>query len=614
MTASSFRLTVPITRFSGQRSSWSGVVILLATTIVALVCFALIGVYSQRGFDTTDEGYYLNLIARPSDYRSSITAGLFQYVWHPIYVLTGGSVSVLRVLNAAVTVALTFALAWTASGKPVAVLLTRQPTDSGRIELSSRFMMSIAAAVASLTIFERWLLTPNYNSLNYQAFVLTLWCALLVMSRSGIRRDVALAGVAVGGWLCFLAKPTSAAILGVIVFAFLLAPSRRSLRTFGIVAVSLVVVAVASLVTMGLTPSTFVDYYRESLTLSQALGGHGLAAMIAPDTLLLGHGVQEYVLLSALLLICVSAVVIHRLPAAWAGTIVVLSAVMAAAVALTLALGTNQFGSLVWVNFDILYWLALPAALLVLVVLGGNRLRRTLSGNGWALLGVFFVVPLGATFGTNNNGWHAVSRAAAFWVIAAIVLAVTADSGRRRATLPFFAVAMAFSVLTLALSVVNPYRQESLLRAHTEAPIGPKGVSLNVVESSAQRFADLRALIGPSPGGLQRGVVDLTGESPGLIYASDARALGQPWIPGAYSGSFEVAKIALKDTRCSDLQHAAILVAPDGRRKINRGVLATVGLKLDRDFTLAGTVSTGPGSVQVFLPKPTIRGAIHCQP
>ena len=173
---------------------------------------------------------------------------------------------------------------------------------------------------------------------------------------------------------------------------------------------------------------------------------------------------------------------------------------------------------------------------------------------------------------------------------------------------------MAFSVLTLALSVVNPYRQESLLEAHTQAPIGANDVSLSVVESSAQSLADLRSLIGPTPGGLERGVFDLTGESPGLIYASGARALGQAWILGAYPGSRDVAKIALKDTRCSDLQRAAILVAPDGRRKIDKSVLATVGLDLDRDFTLAGTVSTGPGSVQVFLPRPTIRGAIHCRP
>ena len=33
-----------------------------------------------------------------------------------------------------------------------------------------------------------------------------------------------------------------------------------------------------------------------------------------------------------------------------------------------------------------------------------------------------------------------------------------------------------------------------------------------------------------------------------------------------------------------------------------------------RDFTLAGIVSTGPVPIQVFLPKPTIRGAVHCQP
>ena len=165
MTASSFLLTVPATRPSGQSrfATWSSVVVLLATTIVALACFALIGVYSQRGFDITDEGYYLNLIARPSEYRFSTTAGLFQYVWHPVFVLTGGSVSALRVLNAAVTVVLTFALAWTASSKPVVVLLTRNPAETGLIELSTRFMMSVAAAVASLTIFERWLVTPNYR-------------------------------------------------------------------------------------------------------------------------------------------------------------------------------------------------------------------------------------------------------------------------------------------------------------------------------------------------------------------------------------------------------------------------------------------------------------------
>jgi hypothetical protein len=597
----------PSARHQGR--NLSGAIVVIASVVVTVLLAGTIAVYAGRGFDFTDEGYYLNLIAHPSEYGSTTTAGLYQYVWHPLFELSGDSVFALRVANATVAVAVTFALAWTLTGPKVAALVLRDASAGGIISLPVRVMMSVAAAASSLTVFERWLMTPSYNSLAFQSVTWTMLCSVIVMSRTGRAQDLGLLGVALGGWLCLLAKPTSAVLLALVVLVLLWCSSRVSLRSIGILLLGLVGTVVLSLAAMKMSPAGLVDYYRASFDLNRATGGPSLRELLKPDPLELREPLTKGLFYGGVLA-SVVCVVAGRWLSQWAAkSLAAISAVAMAVVTGGVLMHRDDIARRTDVLFEIVYWLAIPVAILIVVLLTAGRLRRSISGSGLALLAVFMVLPTVATFGTNNNTWHAYSRTAAFWVFAAIVLAVALGRRHHLAFTPLFGIAVVFTVVTIGMSIVFPYRQGSLLTADTRTRVG--SADLQLTSAYAQRIEQAQGIFDGA--GRLSGVIDLTGESPGLIFASGQQALGQAWILGGYEDSETLAKTALRDTRCSDLQHAAVFVAPQGDRQIDSGVLAAVDLDLKRDFTLGGTVGSDDEAIQVFLPRATIGELIDCR-
>ena len=81
--------------------------IALAISVVASVLLlGWVMLRCRSGFDFTDEGFYLNWISNPWNFRSSVTQ--FGFVYHPLYKLVGGDVVLLRQAN----VLILFALGW----------------------------------------------------------------------------------------------------------------------------------------------------------------------------------------------------------------------------------------------------------------------------------------------------------------------------------------------------------------------------------------------------------------------------------------------------------------------------------------------------------------------
>ena len=81
-------------------------VIFLTAMVVALIVFVI----SQQsvGFDFSDEGFYLNWITDPSQYRASVTQ--FGFIYHPLFQLVGNDVAALRYLSRAIELLLAVAV------------------------------------------------------------------------------------------------------------------------------------------------------------------------------------------------------------------------------------------------------------------------------------------------------------------------------------------------------------------------------------------------------------------------------------------------------------------------------------------------------------------------
>lgn len=559
----------------------SGVLALALSIVMAFLWF------SRYGFDLTDEGYYLNWLANPGGYPASTTE--FGFVYRPLYVVLDGSVPLLRAANVLIAVGLAGAL--------TNQLLTR--LLEWQAPIWERWAVSIAAAVPVTTVFLLGLLTPNYNTLAVQAFLLTAIGVVLAVTPDRCRTGWVL--IAVGGTLVFFAKPTSAVVLGTLVVAVLLVAGTQRLRGLVTTAgVAVVVVLVAATLIDG-SPLAFVTRLERGVEMLAVLGGgHDAGGILRWDPYDPTR-VQVLFLVGVLLLLVGSAVALNksdRLPR-------ILGA-MGGAAGLLLATSLTRGADRVFIwgdAFSPTVVLALPLAAAALVLLDRTGALRQITRPQWVLAVFFLVLPHASAFGTNTNYWRAAGQAAIFWVLAAIVLLapIIVRPGSPRVLLPFLLAGQVLAVLIVLPGFHTPYRQPGPMSAYTER-VDVRGSTLVVSLATAQHLRSTTKLVraaGLSPG---TPVLDLTGRSPGLLYAWGADSRVQPWSIGGYAGSVDHELLAIGRVSCDDLAPTWILTEPGGPRQIpERAVLANYGTDLD-DFEVVASWIT-PAAVTASTPQ-----------
>ena len=220
------------------RMEWIALAISAAASVLLLGWVML---RCRSGFDFTDEGFYLNWISNPWNFRSSVTQ--FGFVYHPLYKLVGGDIVLLRQAN----VLILFALGWALCVALLRSIFIRWDSIGASPRVGT-VGVALVAGAGSLTFFDLWLPTPSYNSLTIQSMMLAATGALLAgreLSKPSLAGWIL---VGIGGGLAFLAKPTSAAMLGCMVAVYLAAAGKFRLRGLSIaVAVAVFFLGAAAL-------------------------------------------------------------------------------------------------------------------------------------------------------------------------------------------------------------------------------------------------------------------------------------------------------------------------------------------------------------------------------
>jgi hypothetical protein len=118
--------------------------------VSAIVLASRLILKMDRGFDFTDEAFYLMLAQGPAEY--DLVLGLFSYAIHPLYLLAGQSVSSFNRAGGVILLGLGVSLGW-------AVLM--------RLKLSWRDPDAIlivgTALLAPFFYYTYWIPTPSYN-------------------------------------------------------------------------------------------------------------------------------------------------------------------------------------------------------------------------------------------------------------------------------------------------------------------------------------------------------------------------------------------------------------------------------------------------------------------
>jgi hypothetical protein len=572
------------------RTEW----IALASSVAAsLFLLGWVLLRCRSGFDFTDEGFYLNWISNPWNYHSSVTQ--FGFVYHPLYRLVGGDIVLLRQANVLISFALGCALCF--------AMLRSVFIQCDSVSASPRAGMIGAALVAgagSLSFFDPWLPTPGYNSLTFQSLMLAATGVLLTGRELSKPSFAGWTLVGIGGGLAFLAKPTSAAMLGCIVAVYLAAAGKFRFRGLTIsVAVAILLLVVSALAIDG-SLFGFVRRIVDGMeTGNRLLPGRSLIDIFRWDEINLSDEQKSnfiWFLITAFVAVSVSCLANGFARFCAALIAIVISALVIATIAGVLS------PKISYEPFQPVQFSAVSFGIALAAMMFPARTYRRLSRNSLALIVFFAMLPYTYAFGTGNNYWSAAARAGLFWFLAGFVVCagfVVAKAAWRQ-LLPAAAVALVVPTGVLYSAMENPYRQTQPLRLQmSAADIIPGQSRLFLPEETAAYIRELHQLSAAS--GFRAGApaLDLTGVSPGSLYAMGARPLGVAWTLGGYAGSRDFLTAALGGETCEAIAVSWILTEPDAADSFSPEILRPFGIDISTDYLDVGSIS----STRSFAPK-----------
>ncbi len=581
--------------------AYRGTLLALSSIGTALVLGWLLK-FSSYGFDFTDESFYLVWISNPFLYDASTTQ--FGFIYHPLYLLLNGDIANLRRSNIIVT----FGLSWILAAVLLRTLIREESTHKPTL-----LVVAAGLAVSSLVIFDSWLPTPSYNSLALQALLL---CSIgLILADKSVSRQSIWGWllIGMGGWLAFMAKPSTALGLAIGVFLYLILACKFSIRLLLLSIGTALILLVISALWIDGSVYIFIDRLRTGIEFASYLGGgHTLNEIIRLDDFQLNNAENLSIKIFGGVTFGAMWCAYSEKFLGKAVTTTISVFLLAAIVAVMTGFTHKvvEFGRFQ----DLIFWSLTFAA----VAFGLTSLRRStrqfIHPTHWAIALLFLVMPYFYAFGTNSNYWQAEGAAAIFWILAGVVLLAPLATAQKNweFVLPMALATPLITGLLLQTGLENPYRQPQPLRLNSHVvELGTPNSNLVLSEETAEYLNNAKKAAHRAGFKSATPVIDLSGQSPGILYALQAKSIAQAWMIGGYPGSKKRLTEALARVSCAQLSDAWILIEPDGPRSLPTDILSTIGFTFPNDFVsvTAWKTSTGAGGYpfkrQQFLFKPT---------
>ncbi len=544
--------------------------------------------YSSYGIDFTDESFYLVWIAHPFIYDGSLTQ--FGFVYHPLYRLLNGDIAAIRQAD----ILITFGLAWGMTHSFLASLSA--DLKENRI---TQLVISSACATSALIIFDSWLPTPNYNSLNLQALLITATGLVLAEKTTHRTSIFGWVLIGIGGWLTFMAKPSSALALALGVFTYLLLARKFSIRMLAVAAISaLTLLSISALLIDGSVVG-FVNRLLLGIEFSKLLeSGHTtISKILRIDDFQLSAKFKLSILLAAgaVFLALWSTCAKNK---KW-NIVGLLISIAFFSITALLTLGQVRRAADLGEFQGMLIFAVVYAAVISALTLGRVRAFKNLSARQWAIAALFLAMPHIHAVGTNRNYWLNGGSVAIFWLLAGLTL--LAPLIRERASwtlvLPLALATQAIVAVLLQTGLEHPQRQPQPLRLNaTTVEFGVQQSKLTLSHgwaeyiSEAMSSARAAGFKPPTP------MIDLSGQSPGILYSLGAENIGQAWTIGGYPGSLKLAKAAFARTSCEKIAVSWILFEQDGPRSIPAELMLSLGADFPNNYERVGIWQTAEGA------------------
>jgi len=539
----------------------------MAIVIVAVQAVMFI-VAARRGFDLTDESFYLLTYRHWTEWPSVSLFGAY-FTWP--YVLVGHDVWAMRLLGFALLLG---AAIWFGSEaqRAFGALVGRRSRDG---ELATA--VAAAAAIWSYYGASPVSPTPSYN-------LLTLACALVVLAlalRLGrIVHDDAPRGrlataFALGlvGSVGVASKFSSGLLVLALALAVFAALAWHRLDAGGWSRVVLAAIAGLALNLLALwiadpgLPLRFERGIEVTLAMMERSATGEVAALVfgaLPQDALHALRVLLWPLVFAVLVLTAGAQ-LRRRPLADALAV----AVFVAGALVYTFVKDNRFYRVVLVT-----WIAVLLGCAALWLLRA-RLASGARVRSLVVAGAILVVPFAYSYGTSNALLQHMGMAAIFPLVIAAVLIRTMWLERAVPTW-LFAGALALLAALPAEIVVRQwvdgrytYRLGASLAEQTvPLPANPGGIDLDVTPALARSLESYLLLLRSAGFSSGQPLIDFTGQSPGLVAIANGAPVGAIWyIGGVYAGE-RMARMSLGWVDAAQVRRAWLLTTPDGATTI----------------------------------------------
>lgn len=555
--------------------------LLLALSALCSLLFLLwVLWFSRFGVDFRDEGLYFVWMVNPFKYDYSLTQ--FGFIYHPLFELVDHSIVGIRRLNLLIT----FALAWALASQ---CLFTRGFAHEPRV----RMTLAAGLAVASLAFLSVWVPTPSYNWLSIQGLLIACM-GLLLSGQTPRQRLLFPILLGIGGWLTFMAKPTSGAGLAVCALVYMVTAHKLAWRPLLLtVAVTVLLLLGSALVIDGSVPR-FVERYQIALRIAQTMMGDKNEMSLLPR---FGALRLEPVTVGQIISGVCALVAITWLAARRSRVAIVLSqlALLALAIATLLVMSGRLPGLLGLAYYKGLVLGIVPLAAFATLLLGWCQ-RSDRPTGAWPDIFLMLAMPVVYVLGTGNDNWWQVSQAGVFWVIAATMLATMPASipdSQRLSRVLVIAMATQFLMAGIVQTGIEaPYGQAASLRdQHHRVTLGSSDAGLRLTPGFASYLEEAQRK--SSDAGFAPGtpMLDLTGRSPTTLYAMGASSTAGPWLIGGYPGSAPMVSAMIDRASCAELARAWLLYQPVGPTSLPPEILAGFGADMEADYYVVGTIT-----------------------
>lgn len=575
--------------------------------IFNIVCFVLtvilwifVLIYIPRGFDLSDNGYYLLHYIHYEDV--TITLPEFGAINKIIYILAGQSVAQTRLLGGI--------LMLSASSLAGIFLINHVAKNVGDMDIFRLQHLIIHPYFGLICLFvsggvmyyARWLTTPSYNWSTLIGLLLfwsgtLLWLDVTSVKRSAI--GAGLVGLAAG--LVFWSRPTVASVLPLLLLSLLLINFGKVRYLFRRISIFLGIIGLTSALAIpsfqGSSPSDTLQKFELSIQYQSILRRDSqsehddLLHEPFPKTLdLIRVSIGRIPIESVLVIFLtgLSSFIIGRFRNSRLFIQLVLSIVWCGTVA-NLVVNTWQWGlSVFFLTIYTLFILHLTH------ILSSRRTRQRAQRIKFRLIGLASLLIISAiiySFGTDNSYLQHTQFSSIFFIFSVGILLLAFPvpmTGLLRLIIPS---SLILSVIFLMIQTsFQPYRQKSpTTQMNTVVSLRNNQETVIVGSQMAEYIIQLQNHAKEAGFAENTPIIDMTGHSPGSVYVLNGRAMGAPWLLGGWDGSEAAAFFVLSQWDRNDLERAWIMTAEENVvRALSLDILDDLGLDFPNNYVNVG--------------------------